>query len=365
MPSRKRGREEIDNVDWLAAKRHAVEAIATIVASQKRKLEDDETDTDSPAKRHATKPHAIEFVATVVASQKRKLDDNKSDTNHLSKRRAIEVIATAVASQKRRLEEEGTNTDHLAKRRAIEAIATVIASQKRKLEDGETDSDHIAKRRALEAIAIAVAFQKRKLEDDETDTNPPAKRKASDGDAGITVKNHKRPLEEEDDTNQRPTKRQPQANPFKSIAKDRMELKNAFRDCTWHQYLQVLSMFGKDTHSIAIALMDSPEGLRLRAIQALKDNYRNEVVDAISDIQINKNRFDPYNLFPSIITHQILSRLLVESAVCLICQDGFVDCTDVIWKHCKQHLMHTACFRRVVAQGQMPLFGYCDCIKDS
>lgn len=117
----------------------------------------------------------------------------------------------------------------------------------------------------------------------------------------MTVNNHKHPLEEDDDTNQRRTKRQPPANPFKSMAKDRTELKQTLQDGTWREYLQVLRMFGKDAHSIVIALVDSPEGFWLRAPWKMKDTYRNEVMDAVSDIQINKERFDLYTLFPSII----------------------------------------------------------------
>jgi hypothetical protein len=239
-----------------------------------------------------------------------------------------------------------------------------MVSRKRDREESVEADWPAARRRVEEVIATVVTSQKRELEDDETDAGRPAKRQAFDSSPSANFKNGKRPREEEDDTNQARTKRQPQANPLKTMIQDRLAMNEIFRSCKWNQYLELLNRFGGDVHSVAVALADSPEKRRLRAIKNLKEGYRNEVVNAISDIQIHKHRFDPYNIFPSIVTQQILSQLLVEHASCLICRDTFIDCTDVIWKYCKQHLMHVKCFRKKVAEGDMPLFGHCDCIVD-
>ena len=113
--------------------------------------------------------------------------------------------------------------------------------------------------------------------------------------------------------------------------------------------------------SLALASIKSPDKLRLKALNNLSGTLRSRMVDLMSRIQEDKDYFDPKSVFPSVITSKLLGVNYPATLFCNICNGGFLEGSDVVWKNCGAHL-HLKCFRDRVADVGMPLLGPCGCV---
>jgi hypothetical protein len=198
----------------------------------------------------------------------------------------------------------------------------VMSFRKRSLDEhDELDDRHDAKRQAFDASVLSSppssSAQKRRLDEDD-EVWPDAKRKALEAPILPTsppsVSTRKRPLEV-DDTGQPNAKRpapllnESRTAPFNQ--KDRMELYIHLRACrTWESYCRVLNAIPKtDEFTIALALNDSAEWARLRALSQLDARLYSRIIKNVSEIQMDKDRFDPKSLFPCVATKNFMETL--------------------------------------------------------
>ena len=245
-----------------------------------------------------------------------------------------------------------------------------MPSQKRKLDTPEWTAK---KRRVTTLVASLVPnSRKRKLEEENGD-EPPSKRHVSFSlPQEPSSSDRKRPLDEVDDVDEPQAKRQ--AVDVDRITfidlKSRMELFLILKACKeWKYYSPILNISHKIGEvALALALNDSPEPLRLRALEKLNPDELSQMSSLISEIQLDKARFDPKSIFPSVITGQVINKLPKDvdgdKASCLICHRDFIPFSDVIWKGCGNHIMHPRCFRKRVSEGEIPLIGPCACIEE-
>jgi hypothetical protein len=184
---------------------------------------------------------------------------------------------------------------------------------------------------------------------------------------GPSLSGRKRPLDEADDVEPERRKRQEIDETYTTPIdqKSRMELYQILRACkTWETYRHFLNLAYKvDESRLALALNDSPEKLRLKALTYLDDDRRARIIDLIFEIQLGKYWFDPSSLFPSVMTRQVQSIMLIlGKKSCLICDEGFDDSAEYTLKNCREHIMHTSCLIKEIAKGNMPLIGPCGCV---
>jgi hypothetical protein len=126
-----------------------------------------------------------------------------------------------------------------------------------------------------------------------------------------------------------------------------------------------------DRTTLAEVMHDCPQNLRLATLARLDAKSKSVLLSQISDIERQKQKNDPKSIFPTIMT-DMLAREHSSSPICMICHDGFcsanrenpVDIENVVKKTCGSHIMHWACFRRKVIDGEMPLHGPCACFED-
>jgi len=285
-----------------------------------------------------------------MPSQKRSLDEHDElDDRHDAKRQVFDasilLSPPGSSAQKRQLDEDDEDRP-VAKRKAVDASVLPSppssSAQKRRLEEGDEGWPD-AKRKALEAPTLP--------------TSPPS------------VSARKRPLEI-DDTSQPHAKRPAllqnefQTAPFRQ--RDRMELYIHIRACrTWNSYCRVLnSIPKKNEFTIALALNDSAEWARLRALSQLDAQLYSRIIKTVSEIQMDKNRFDPKSLFPCVATTNFMETLPPSARKCNICRKHIQEGFDIVWKFCGNHTLHNKCFRESVDRLEMPLIGVCDCIPD-
>jgi len=112
---------------------------------------------------------------------------------------------------------------------------------------------------------------------------------------------------------------------------------------------------------LALALLNSPEHLRLQAFNKLEDDIQSHIISLILRIQEDKDHFDPKGVFPTIVTCKLLG--INNSAIsCNICDGSFIKGNNVVWKNCGKYLLYRKCFKDSVADGGMPFLGPCRCI---
>ncbi|KAK2686074.1 hypothetical protein QWA68_015244 [Fusarium oxysporum] len=132
------------------------------------------------------------------------------------------------------------------------------------------------------------------------------------------------------------------------------------------------AVYTSDITILATTIHDSPQRIRLWALQQLDEKFRRTIIDLMSDIERQKGNNDPKSALPTIMTDSLARERVVGTRTCVECEDGFcsenkktpVDVEDVVWKDCGAHLMHLECFRRQVLKGKMPLKGLCACIDN-
>ncbi|EXL38947.1 hypothetical protein FOCG_18427 [Fusarium oxysporum f. sp. radicis-lycopersici 26381] len=131
-------------------------------------------------------------------------------------------------------------------------------------------------------------------------------------------------------------------------------------------------VYASDITILATAIHDSPQHIRLWALQQFDEKSRRTIIDLMSDIERQKENNDPKSALPTIMTDSLVRERVVGTGTCVVCEDGFcsenkknpVDVEDVVWKDCGAHLMHLECLRRQVLEGKMPLKGLCTCIDN-
>lgn len=258
-------------------------------------------------------------------------------------------------------------------------FASVREPQKRSLDINDGESEVPAKRQATKAavslpLAPALSNRKRRTDDIGDDDTPHKRGKWQDEQAtkaavslplAPALSNRKQPADDtgdDDDTPQKRVKWQDEDDFFFN-QKARMAIYQILQTCeTWNDYHPYLNMAYKEsTLILALALIDSPEELRLKALNVLNDDIRSLIINLISRIQEDKDRFDPKGVFPTVITRELVGMNL-SAISCNICNGGFVEGNDVVLKNCGNHLLHLKCFRDSVTDGEMPLLGPCECI---
>lgn len=123
-----------------------------------------------------------------------------------------------------------------------------------------------------------------------------------------------------------------------------------------------------DSATFAEIIHDCPQDLRLLTLMKMDPKSRSNVLDQISQIEIEKQKNDPKSIFPTVMT-DILAGTHFNNPICIICDKGFCNANEnnrvpienVVKKECGTHIMHWACFRQNVIDGKMPLHGPCAC----
>ena len=243
-----------------------------------------------------------------------------------------------------------------------------MPSRKPQTYEADGNERRASKRLAARLIASLVFPPKPKQDGSADDKNP------VESSPKTTRVSRKRRQDAIDSTDEPVTKRQQIIDPRLSIdLKSRMQLFLVLQGCkTWNTYDTILNMTHKSNEvKFALALNDSPQKLRLKALERLDHDTYTRILALICEIQLDRKRFDPTSSFPTVVTYQLLAALLSDqtsstsSAMpsCLICQSKFVDGTDVVWKGCGKHLMHEECFREKATEGEIWLRGPCNCIN--
>ena len=150
--------------------------------------------------------------------------------------------------------------------------------------------------------------------------------------------------------------------------KNRLEAYRVLRGCkSWSDSYPILdSAYKAGNFELAVALHDSTEEIRLMAFSQLDDKMCEDLLGHLSDLGIHKERYDPHSLFPSVVTRRTLRVLLQgKIVVCHLCKSRFSDGQEVVWKNCKNHLMHRSCFTSNVKMGELPLVGPCACLGEA
>lgn len=117
--------------------------------------------------------------------------------------------------------------------------------------------------------------------------------------------------------------------------------------------------FSEGHLSLALAFNDLAESIRLEELRSLSASARSELLEYISEIHMNKRKFDPDSLFPCVATKRFMDTLPLSARSCSICGDVLQDGFDVIWKGCGKHTFQIECFKDSIGQNQRPL---CDCL---
>ena len=125
-----------------------------------------------------------------------------------------------------------------------------------------------------------------------------------------------------------------------------------------------------DRVGLAEVMHVCPQDLRLAILRKLDPLSESNILSEITDLERQKQKNDPKSIFPTIMT-DILASEYKRRPICNICQHGFCDANkkpvpieDVVKKACGSHMMHWACFRQKVIDGEMPLHGPCPCFGD-
>jgi hypothetical protein len=130
--------------------------------------------------------------------------------------------------------------------------------------------------------------------------------------------------------------------------------------------------YSSDSTTFAKVIHDSPQHVRLWALEMLDTEFRRTIIDLMSIMERQKENNDPICALPTIMTDSLARKHFAGTPTCHVCGEGFcsaneenpVDVEDVVWKDCGVHLMHLECFRRKVLKGEMPLKGLCRCIEE-
>ncbi|KAG8664954.1 uncharacterized protein FPOAC1_012931 [Fusarium poae] len=122
--------------------------------------------------------------------------------------------------------------------------------------------------------------------------------------------------------------------------------------------------------TLAKVIHDSPQHVRLWALNMLDTEFRRTIIDIMSDMETNRGHFDPVGALPNIVTDSLLHEFGMTKTSCVVCEGGFcrrkknpVDVEEVVWKDCRLHLMHLQCFRDKVSEGKIPGKGFCKCVN--
>ncbi|RSL48168.1 hypothetical protein CEP54_013061 [Fusarium duplospermum] len=162
----------------------------------------------------------------------------------------------------------------------------------------------------------------------------------------------------------------------------RLKIYQMLHECThWDAFCYILNTAHElGDMTLALTLHDSPSAMRLKALKQLRPEWRKRLIELVTDIEHEKELFDPRSLFPTVVTDSFLDFLSISNAnmrgkaiVCVICERGFcgknvegaIDIEEVIWKDCGTHLMHAKCYRSKVLEGDMPHVGPCPCVPAS
>jgi hypothetical protein len=128
-----------------------------------------------------------------------------------------------------------------------------------------------------------------------------------------------------------------------------MKLQRRLELCkSWSSCCEVLNEIPKNNeHVPAIAINDMHEEFRLKALQRLEQlgSLYLGIVSIISQIQMDKRRYDPKGLFPCIATDEFLDTLPSPAPKCNICNEQFKEGHDIIKKGCGEHGLHSECFK--------------------
>ncbi|TVY62461.1 hypothetical protein Focb16_v004227 [Fusarium oxysporum f. sp. cubense] len=370
-----------------------------------------EPESDRPAKR-MDHGHVMqdEVIMHSPRNNKRNIEEMRGqvepDSDRPAKRRDHSYGSMSSASDDHIMRDKAVMHSSRNNKRIIEEMIGQL----------EPESDRPAKRlhhdhvMQEEAIMLSPVNNKRSMEEMsgqlDSDLNRPAKRR--DHGHGVTwadnvdsPRNNKRNIEEmrgqlETDLD-RPAKRLDHGHGSMSADSDDDVMRDeaqpnqglggemtvyASRVRVYHRLLEIdidenlcnalNIVYASDITILATTIHDSPQHIRLWALQQLDEKFKRTIIELMSDIERQKENNDPKSALPTIMTDSLARERVVGTRTCFVCEDGFcsenmknpVDVEDVVWKDCGAHLMHLECFRRQVLEGKMPLKGLCACIDN-
>jgi hypothetical protein len=129
----------------------------------------------------------------------------------------------------------------------------------------------------------------------------------------------------------------------------------------WKSICKALNETSYDKFNLALTINDMPERFRNRAFEQLGCHWYHIVMDYISEVQMNKDKFDPNSGFPAAATPQFLETLPKSMQRCNVCYCGFETGEDIIQKSCGKHVLHRNCLMQLMELDELPIHGLCDC----
>lgn len=114
--------------------------------------------------------------------------------------------------------------------------------------------------------------------------------------------------------------------------------------------------------SLALTVNDLPERIRLETLNKMVTSLKVELLNLISDIQLNKDKYDPRSLYPLVATRKFMATLPPSAQECVICGEVFRDGYDVCWRSCGEHTVHFECYKSSINRDQRLV---CQCFSVS
>ena len=112
--------------------------------------------------------------------------------------------------------------------------------------------------------------------------------------------------------------------------------------------------------NLAQLINDMREDFRIEALRQL-DQTGIDIDRDWEQLQREKISNDPDDVFPMVATSWLLQTLPVSMTDCNVCGEGYTRGEDIIKKSCGKHTMHRFCLLARLQDGDIPLFGPCEC----
>lgn len=131
---------------------------------------------------------------------------------------------------------------------------------------------------------------------------------------------------------------------------------------TWVSVRDELNERRKDTN-MAQMMNDMRQRFRIPALEQLAQKHISIDKDW-EQLQRDRFRNDPDEVFPLVATRWLLESLPDSMTKCNVCGDDFIRGEDIIKTACGKHSLHLFCLTAQLNEGEVPLYGPCDCDSD-
>jgi hypothetical protein len=144
----------------------------------------------------------------------------------------------------------------------------------------------------------------------------------------------------------------------------RIKLHTKLRKCaTLEDCAKILNVIpGGNLIALAFAINDAKEEHRLQLLDQIPPNLSTQISEILANAYMDKRRYDPKSLFPSIASPKLMQVLPLDERVCNICKSEFEKLRDMLPKGCGKHSFHKDCLIKELQSGKVPFFALCECL---